>query len=163
MPPQPRLPGPIPTPSQDGHLGWGSPGGGGRCSRVTRPEHRDPSHPIHLSPNWPPPRLALGKTFPTTPPPRPPGLGQSHRPGLGLHLICSQPGPPGPLLVPQAWPASPQPLQKLDFPPKPAQGAWQTHSTIKRKTLPHQAPSHCPEAFENPWSVRLSPGAPSTG
>lgn len=33
-----------------------------------RPEHRDPSHPIHLSPNRPPPRLGLGKTFPTTTP-----------------------------------------------------------------------------------------------
>lgn len=42
---------------------------GVRCSRVTKPKHRDPSWPIHLSPHWPPPCLALGNISPTTTPP----------------------------------------------------------------------------------------------
>lgn len=127
-----------------------------------RTKHRDPlpPHPSDSQPASSTP--GPGEDLPHHDP-RPPGLGQSHRPGLGLRLICSQPGPSGPLPVPQVWPASSQPPQKLDFPPKPAQGAWQTHSTIKRKTLPHQAPSHCPEAFKNPWSARLSPGPPPQG
>nr|XP_045719322.1 SH3 domain-binding protein 1-like [Mirounga angustirostris] len=54
--PQPRLPGPIPTPTP-GWLSWVGGLGGGI-----------PSHPIHLSPSRPPPCLALGKTFPTKTP-----------------------------------------------------------------------------------------------
>lgn len=52
--PLPRLPSPIPAPTP-GWPSWvGGLGGSVRCSRVTRPKHRDPSQPIHLSPHWPP-------------------------------------------------------------------------------------------------------------
>lgn len=46
-------------------------GGPEGVSRVTKPKHRDPSWPIHMSPHWPPPCLALGNISPTTTPPRP--------------------------------------------------------------------------------------------
>lgn len=152
MPPHPSCPAPSLPPPQDGHLGWGGLGGGVRCSRVTRP--------IRLSPNWSPPCLALGNLFPTTSPipgPRPKPLPWA--------------GPPPPLLP--AWPSPPvaytpglvsllPPPQTPDFPPKRAQGAWQTHSIIRRKTQDpsHQPPSRCPEGFQNPWSG--CPQGPST-
>ncbi|KAF6095096.1 hypothetical protein HJG60_012068 [Phyllostomus discolor] len=92
-----------------------------------------------------------------------PGLGQSYCPEQGLRLICSQPGPLLLLLVPLGLAPLPPPqhLQKPDFPPKPAQGAWRTHLIIQRKTQgpsPSTPPSHCPEGFENPWSVHEPPG-----
>lgn len=127
--PQPRLPGPIPTPTP-GWPSWvGALGGGVRCSRVTRPEHRDPSHPIHLSPNWPPPRLALGKTFPTATP-HPPAWAKAIALGwasassaLSLALLtlsrCPRPGQPPPI----------NPETGLSSQTSPREG-WQTHSTV---------------------------------
>lgn len=71
MPPNPGSLAPSPPPPQDGHLGWGAREGvlgvlGSPGPNTGTPPI--PSHPIHLSPNWPPPRLALGKTFRTTTP-----------------------------------------------------------------------------------------------
>lgn len=95
-----------------------------------------------------------------------PGLGQSHGPGRAS-AHCSQPDLPLPLLVNPRCPRPGQPP-----PTSPDTGLSSQTSprglanpldhkekdTPTHKTLPHQPHSHCPEGFENPWSVRLSPG-----
>nr|XP_025716822.1 protein transport protein Sec24-like At4g32640 [Callorhinus ursinus] len=144
--PQPRLPGPIPTPTP-GWPSWVGGLGGGI-----------PSHPIHLSPSRPSPCLALGKTFPTK---SPHPLAKAITLGWASASSAPKPGPPGPLLVPQAWPASSHLPRNWTFLPNHPKGLGKLNH--KRKTLPHQPPSHCPEAFKNPWSVRLSPGPPPLG
>ncbi|XP_044769061.1 WAS/WASL-interacting protein family member 1-like [Neomonachus schauinslandi] len=146
--PQPRLPGPIPTPTP-GWLSWVGGLGGGI-----------PSHPIHLSPSRPPPCLALGKTFPTkTPHPlawaKAIALGwasASSAPSLALLALSRYPRPG------QPPPTSPETGLSSQTSPRGL-----ANSTIRERPFPTNPPSHCPEAFKNPWSVRLSPGPPPLG
>lgn len=89
--PLPGLPSPIPAPTP-GWPSWvGGLRGSVRCSRVTKPKHRDPSWPIHLSPHWPPPCLALGNISPTITPPQASakaialGRASASSPSLAVH------------------------------------------------------------------------------
>lgn len=156
--PQPgALAPPLPPPRKAILGGWTGRG----CPRVARPRHGAPPWPIYLSPHRPPPCLALGNVSPTTTPPRP---RPKPWPWAGPPPASSAPSLPPPPPYPQARPASPH-LQKPDFPPRPAQGAWRTHLIIKRKT---QDPSPLPllllsRGVQGPLVLLSVPRAPPPG